>query len=70
MLFLKKKDKRYLNMQGDLVLTFNPVPIRANVGSAVPEVYNGLFCQVPKAGRIRSTICALNFIWGKNRALK
>lgn len=70
MLFLKKKDKRFLNLQGNFILTFNKVPIRANVGSAVPKIYNGMFVQVPKAGRLRSTVSALKFIWGRNKALK
>ena len=70
MLFLKKQDKRYLNMQGNLILTFNDVLVRANVGSAVPKIYNGMFVQISIAGRIRSTFAALKFIWGPNQGLK
>lgn len=70
MIFLKKKDKRFLNLQGDFILTFNRVPVRANVGSAVPKIYNGMFVHIPKTGRIRATVSALKFIWGRNKALK
>ncbi len=69
MYFGKKKNKRYLFLGGNLILSHNEKPVAANVGSAVPTIKGGLIVQIRVAGRIRSTWAALRFIWGPSQAL-
>ena len=74
MYFLYHKGKRFLNLQGNLILTHNARLVRGNNRKATPQsIAGGLFVNIlPDSGfwlRWRATWAALSFIWGVNKAL-
>ena len=64
MYFAKKKNKIYLFLQGNLILSHNDTAVAGNLKTAVPQIHGGVFVHTAIAGRVHSTIAALKFIWG------
>lgn len=74
MYYFKKGGKQILDLRGDLVLTHNDALVKGRIKSAAPaSVRNAKYVQgIASMGPIRkvkTTLAAIRFIWGKSQAL-
>jgi len=75
MYFYKSKGKQVLDMRGDLVLTHNDDLVRSISHSAAPRrVTNATYIKsvvkLSFAKKIKATVVAARFIWGKTQELR
>ena len=75
MYFFLKKGKQYLDLTGNLILSHNDKLVKARVTSAAPtKVLNARYVinsgKLNFRGKLKATLIALNFIWGKPIPLK
>lgn len=75
MYFFFSKGKQYLDLTGNLILSHNDRLIKVRSKSAGPyKALNGKFIvnagDLNIRGKLKATILALRFIWGKPQALK
>lgn len=73
MYFLFHNNVRYLNLEGNLIITHNERPIMGNHKRATPQhITGGMFVKVVRTSgfwrRIQATRAALLFIWGESQA--
>lgn len=74
MYFFRKKGKQYLDLTGNLILSYNDQLVKARSASVGPKkVLNAQFIlntgKLTFWGRIRATRVAMRFIWGKSAPL-
>lgn len=74
MYFFKVKDKQYLDLTGDLILSSNDRLVKVRSKSAGPvKVLNSKFVlncgDLTFIGKLKATLLVLRFVWGKPRPL-
>lgn len=74
MYFFKKSGRQYLDLTGNLILSHNDKLVKARSTSASPtKVLNAKFVvnagDLNLRGKLKATILALRFIWGKPEPL-
>ena len=74
MYFYKQKGRQCLDLRGDLILTHNDALVKARVKSSAPSaVRNAKYVlEIPALGiwrKLRATVAAIRFIWGRSQAL-
>ncbi len=74
MYFFFKGGKQHLDLRGDLILSHNDALVKCRVKSSAPRfVSNAKYIlNIKKMGfirKIRATLEAISFIWGKNQEL-
>lgn len=73
MYFLFHNNTRYLNLEGNLIITHNERLIMGNHKRATPQhITGGMFVKVVATSgfwrRIQASRAALSFIWGQSQA--
>ncbi len=70
MYFYKKQGKQHVDLRGDFILSHNDSLIKTRIKSAAPRfAHNGMYILEVGKHRIKATLAAIGFIWGKNTAL-
>lgn len=75
MYFFKKNGKQHLDFRGNLILSHNVDLVRTRAKSCAPRyTKNALYIvNIPNLKffrKIRATVVAVRFIWGKSRAME
>lgn len=75
MYFYKKQGKQYMDLTGNLILSSNDELIKARSKSAAPhKAFNAKFVintgDLNRRGKLKATLLALRFIWGKPAPLR